>query len=125
MPYQIEVQGETTIWVKMIGELTVEEIAEMNDTVVNEHLADGRMYYVVYDLSELDKFPMNARKMTEASTILQADNIHYEIIVGIKNPILDFLAKVVNSVFGRSSRLMRFGTEAEVNEFIQRSMARQ
>lgn len=122
MPYTLELRDETVIWLNMYGELTVEEIAALNQEVVDEYLGSGdQKYYIVYDLTQLERFPTNVRKVSDATIINQSENVSYEIICGIKNPLIDFLARIISNTFGRTSRLKRFSTENEVSQFIERS----
>lgn len=125
MPYAIEVRQTQILWINLSGELEIEELAEVNEVVVNDYLSGDLDYYIVYDVSGLQKFPMNARKLSDISTIGKSDRVLYQIIYGIQNPLVDFLFKVIANVFGRNQRVLRYSSEEEVMAFLSRTIEKE
>ena len=98
MPYEIKWYLEPhIIYVHISGDVDAAEVKAIFREL-SEHAAQGtRPVYVVSDLSDLGRYPINAAEYQKAVKIL-AGYIDVSIVIGMSSPILKFISSFISQI---------------------------
>lgn len=119
MPYEISEPQANAILINLSGELSISEIADVNQDAVSQFLTDEHgSYYIIYEVSELKKFPTDISSLKKASEpIATHKGVKYQLITGLQSPIFSFLVNIIGQLFRQN--LKKTNTIEEALEYIE------
>jgi hypothetical protein len=123
MPFELKSPKRGVIVAYLQGDLSIEEIGSLNQQMVSEYLASGDDYYIIYEVSDLSKFPMEIQRLRKASEpIATHEGVKYQVVTGIKSPIFNFLFDMIGQLFRQ--HLKKTNDLAEALKFVDEVSAK-
>ncbi|MGJ3239241.1 MAG: hypothetical protein ACFE0Q_11090 [Anaerolineae bacterium] len=121
MPYEITKPRSDVIVVDMIGELSIDDLDQLNKEVVVDYATnDSVSYYIVYKVGELKKFPTDISALRRVSEPISSHKgIEIQIITGVQNRIFNFLLNIIGQMFKQT--LVKRDTLEEAFDFIEKA----
>jgi hypothetical protein len=114
MPYEIKWYLEPhVIFVRISGDVTAPEIETIFKELAQYAAQGTRPLFVVSDLSELGRYPINAAEYQKAVRAL-AGQIDTSILIGMSSPILKFISSFLSQISKYELRMVDTMDEALV-----------
>lgn len=106
MSYQIQwYQEPHVILVRIAGDVTAPEVETIFTELAQYATQGTRPLFVVSDLSELGRYPINAAEYQKAVRAL-AGQIDTSILIGMSSPILKFISSFLSQISQYELRLV-------------------
>jgi hypothetical protein len=103
VPYRVENPEPNVVVAKLSGELSLEEIQNLNKEVVAQYA--NQSLYIIYEVSDLQRFPTNIPSLKKASEPIATNKyVRMQIVTGVKSPVFNFLFEVIGQLFKQSLR---------------------
>lgn len=88
---------EDIIFIRLIDDIDLVKLAELYDEL-NIEVFEGapNPIFMIYDVQRVDRFAFNITEIQSASTdILDHDNLGAILVIGVRHPLMIFVAKTV------------------------------
>jgi hypothetical protein len=115
MPYKLEWHVPSkVVHAEFLGVFTIEEMTECNIKIRDEYLDKGdKPVHIIFELENVISYPTQVLQVKKVSDIyMQHPSLGWVQLVGIKNPLLGFLANTVAQTLRLHTQQAKSMTEA-------------